>query len=142
MSRKNKKLPADFTPDEALASRILQSIPEKAITCADAFALAGELNLTKKDLGLYADYLAIDLRKCQIGLFGNGTGTGKKKLIETLDRLDPALEAAVKESARDNIISCAAVFDIAARLNMDKVAVGSTCQTLGIKIKGCRFGAF
>ncbi len=140
MTRKNKKMPIDFTPDEHLADQVSRHISGKELTCADAFKLSTTLGISEKELGRYADHLAISLKKCQIGLFGQGPG--KRKLVEKQAHLDNNLESAVLKAANENAISCESVFEISAALNISKVDVGCACETLGIKIRQCRFGAF
>jgi hypothetical protein len=140
MSRNNKKLPEDFTADESIRARFMERVPDGTLPCAKAFALAEELGLPESMIGLYADFCGVPLVKCQIGLFGYGPG--KKRLVEKLDSLDQRLAETVKAAAKDGVILCADVFRIAGSMNTGKTDVGNACETLSIKVKGCRFGAF
>ncbi len=140
MARKNKRTPADFLPDEAVKDRFLSSIHEGRLGCAEAFALSNKLGLSEAEIGLYADACDVRLEKCQIGLFGYGPG--KKRLVKKVDTVAPELAEALNHEVTENVISCKAVFDIAHALGIGKTDVGDACETLGIKIKGCRFGAF
>ena len=139
MSRLNKQLPADFTPDDEVSEQIRQRFHTGKMPCGSALEAAVEWNMPTMTLGHYADYLRFPLTRCQIGLFGYGKGT---KLVKVLESVDPVLADAVRSKTTDNIIRCEDVFAIAEEKNVDKVDVGSVCQTLGIKIKHCRLGAF
>jgi hypothetical protein len=140
MSRLTKIRPADFRPDETLCTLLTKRLPDGEMPCATGFALARELGITTQELGHYADHLNLRLVKCQIGLFGQGKGG--KKLIQTLDRVDEALREAIVAAGNDSVMTCEQVFDIARTHKCSQVAVGSACETLGIKIRQCRFGAF
>lgn len=140
MTRRNKTLPDDFSPDETLRERFVQHTPDGQLSCVLAFRLAREFNVTEADIGHYADLCGVHLVQCQIGLFG--CGPGKKRRVEKRENLDPGLVKAVEEAVKDAVILCADVFRIADGLKAGKVDVGCVCETLGFKIKGCRFGAF
>lgn len=140
MALKNKKIPDDFSPDESIRKRFIQHVSSGKLACAEAFRLAREFNLPESEIGHYANLCDVHLEKCQIGLFGYGPC--KKRLVEKQDHVDPDLVSAVKEKTTDGIIFCAAVFSISELLNIGKIDVGSACETLGIKVKKCRFGAF
>ncbi|MBU1171670.1 MAG: hypothetical protein KKD44_19120 [Proteobacteria bacterium] len=139
MSRFKNKLPMDFIPDKTICIQIRTRLNSGKLPCATAFRLAEELGINENELGYYADHLDIRLEKCQIGLFGHDKNT---KLIKHLDVLDNALEQAVLTAATNGVIRCEQVFDMAKRFGLSLVMVGSACETLGIKIKHCRFGAF
>lgn len=139
MARENKKIPEDFIPDPILSEQVKIRFSTGDMPCASAFKASDELNISTRTLGLYADVLDIRLSTCQIGLFGHGKGV---KLIKTLDRVDSALEKDIRERTTDGVIACKDVFDLARAHKTSKVDVGSACQTLGIKVKHCRFGAF
>lgn len=140
MALKNKKIPDDFSPDESIRERFIQHVSDGKLACTEAFRLAREFNLPESEIGHYANLCDVHLEKCQIGLFGYGPG--KKRLVKKQDHVDPILVAAVKEKTTDGIIFCAAVFSISESLNCGKIDVGNACETLGIKIKRCRFSAF
>lgn len=139
MAFHKKKKPDEFTPDENLCTLITARLPQGEMTCATAFALADELGISTSDLGYYADHLRIRLVKCQIGLFGYGKG---KKLISALDTVDDTLKTAIQSKTNQGVIHCEQVFDVAKTLVVSKVTIGNACETMGIKIKHCRFGAF
>ena len=140
MTRRNKTLPDDFSPDETLRERFVQQTPDGQLSCALAFRLAREFHVSEADIGHYADLCGVHLVQCQIGLFGYGPG--KKRRVEKLDNPDPKFVKAVEEAVNGGVIGCADVFRIAEAFKAGKVDVGCVCETLGVKIKGCRFGAF
>lgn len=139
MSRLNKEMPADFIPDDKVSEQFKQRFNEGKMPCASAFSTAEEWGIPTRTLGLYADFHKFQITRCQIGLFGYGKGV---KLVKKLDALDPEIEKAVRSRTQDNIMTCDDVFAIAKEMKVSKVDVGSVCQTLDIKIKKCRFGAF
>lgn len=137
LAYKNKNI--DFLPDASISEKIKKISENNQIACSSAFKLSEELSLTKEEVGQYADYLEIRLVKCQIGLFGHGPGT---KLLKKLEFVDPGIETLVREHMENSILTCKNVFRIASELNISRIHVGSVCETLGIKVKQCRLGAF
>lgn len=139
MSRFSKKIPEGFSPDDTLCERITSQVKDNQMACASAFALARELQIPESIVGYHLNHLDIPLVKCQIGLFGHSKGA---KLIKTLDYVDSRLEAGIRDLVSGGVLSCEMVFRLSGELGISKVDVGSACETLGIKIKHCRFGAF
>jgi hypothetical protein len=140
MTRRNKILPDDFSPSDAIRQRFVQHVADGKLACSEAFRLSGELGLPESEIGNYADLCGVRLVKCQIGLFGYGPE--KKRLVETRDLLDPDLASAVRSLSNGGVILCVEVFGLAESFKISKVDVGCACETLGIRVKGCRFGAF
>lgn len=139
MSLKNKKKTADFIPNETTTETLRSIVDSDSIDCASAFNLSRKLSLPTSETGLYLDHCNIRLKRCQIGLFGYGSGN---KLIKKLSSLDPSLSDRITSLTENDRLSCASVFIIASEFRISKVDVGNACETLGIKINGCRFGAF
>jgi Mn-dependent DtxR family transcriptional regulator len=48
----------------------------------------------------------------------------------------------IRETARDNKISCSQAFEIAEKLDVSPAKVGKALDELNIKIKGCQLGCF
>ena len=129
-----------FTVDEEKAEMFRLKIKGQEISCVEAFRTAAELGFSEKEVGGYANHFHIHLVKCQIGLFGYAPPD--KKLIRKKESVDSDLESAVRKHLQGDSLSCENVFHIAEALNISKVEVGCACETLGIKIRNCRFGAF
>jgi hypothetical protein len=54
---------------EDVKTRIKAAAPQGKIPCAAAFKLAGELGLSRKDLGELLNDLKIKIIQCQLGCF-------------------------------------------------------------------------
>jgi len=139
MTLKNKRKPVDFSPDKKICDMFMAQCPDGKLSCAKAFMLAEKLGLNKSEAGYYADYLKLRLSKCQIGLFGHGE---KGKLIRKIKSPDDKILEQINCLKEGDRLSCKNVFIIAKELNVSQTDVGSVCQTMGVKIKDCRLGAF
>ncbi len=139
MSMKNKKKTIAFTPDNSIAEKIQAGSRENRLPCSVAFKLSETLGVSKSEIGHYADYLNLKLSLCQIGLFGHGD---RKKQVKTIDSPDPKTLEKIETLNQDGTVSCEDVFRIANELGTDLRNVGNVCQTINIKIKQCRLGAF
>ena len=139
MSLKNKIKPVEFSPDKKICDMFMAQSTDGKLSCANAFMLAEKLGLNKSEAGYYADYLTLRLAKCQIGLFGHGE---KGKLIRKLESPDEKILEQVTCLKEGDRLSCENVFKIARDFKVSLTNVGSVCQTMGVKIKDCRLGAF
>lgn len=139
MSFRNKEKPVGFTPDETISEAIRNASTDGRLPCTAGFRLSEELGIPTEVVGNYADFHGIRLISCQIGLFGCGK---KGKLIDDLEVVDKVLEKAVRAATEENRITCESIFRVADETGLKRLMVGSICQTLGIKIKKCRLGAF
>ena len=109
------------------------------IACADASSITGELNVAMSEIGVTLDLLGIRITKCQLGLFGYAP---RKMIILAAETVTPELEKAIRDALMDHRLSCAASWEIAARLGVPRMKVSSACEALKIKIKPCQLGAF
>ncbi len=128
-----------FQPGERLKDEVSKNTKDGELACAMAFEVAQALNVSADQVGKTADVLDIPLVKCQLGLFGYGE---KKKIVKQLDNIDPKVEDAIRAALAEGRLACRTAWEIASRLNVPKLNVGNTCETLGIKIKPCQLGAF
>jgi hypothetical protein len=58
-----------FMSQEDMKVKIQAAAPEGRIACAQAFRLAEELGLSRKDLGELLNELRIKITNCQLGCF-------------------------------------------------------------------------
>ncbi len=58
------------------------------------------------------------------------------------ERPDPAVAEAIREAAEEGMISCAAVFRIAAERGISPAEAGKTVDLLKIKLHKCQLGLF
>lgn len=126
-------------PDPNIKNALIDRAAVSEISCALGFEIAKELGVDPEEVGRTADMLDIPLVKCQLGLFGYQP---EKKIIKAEDTTDQKLKNAVIASSHNSSLSCAKAWRIADRFKISKAMVGNLCQANGIKITGCRLGAF
>jgi hypothetical protein len=125
--------------NESIKKEMDDRVKNKQLSCAVAFAIAHDLNVLPKDVGITADLLNYKLIKCQLGLFGYSPN---KKKVEILSRVRVDLKEAINASLVDKQLPCKTAWQIAERCHVSKIAVSNACETLGVKIKSCQLGAF
>lgn len=135
----SEKHPQKEVVGPAIKNQIYRRSNDGMISCAAAFEIAGEQNLSPHKIGIAIDLLDIRITKCQLGLFGYKP---KKKLLQQLHEADPDLKDAIIEALAKERLSCTRAWSIATQLNVSKITVSSTCEFLGIKINRCQLGAF
>jgi hypothetical protein len=141
---KDKKLPADFVVDAALAEAITARATEGKLACAQAFAIAEAAQVTPLVVGQTADALKMSLHHCQLGLYGY-PGHTKGWAVTTIaahpvpEGLETAIRAALNDEGR---LSCARAWQIAAEFDVPKMLVGYVTDQLGLRIVQCQLGAF
>ena len=122
---------------------ITMAVKKKAengeITCAAAFSISDELNVSEEEIGFTADCMEIHITRCQLGLFGYRP---RKKIIEPAEIVPRELEDAIREAIVNDRLSCAAAWEIANRSEIGKMKVASACEALKVKIGRCQLGAF
>ncbi len=123
----------------AIAEAVLQRGKNGELPCAIAFAIAENLGVSAMVVGQTADLLNFRLTKCQMGLFGY---LPEKKIVAASDGVSTPLAEAIRGCLQQGRLPCQQAWEIAARLNLSKMAVSSACEALGIKVKPCQLGAF
>lgn len=139
---KNKNLAekhAGKSPDPKIEAELAIKNIEGELPCALAFDVATDLNVTPAEVGVTCDLVNIKISKCQIGLFGYQPN---KKPVTAAKEPTAALKEAILSAQTDKRITCQIAWEIAARLKVGKIAVGSACEAMGIKVKDCQVGAF
>jgi hypothetical protein len=124
-------------------SGIQQTISRKAIDrklgCVAAFEISAELRISPQAVGQTLDQMDCRITHCQLGLFGYSPD---KKIVIPENNIRPELKAAIEAAVKDSRMSCLNVWDIAAQLQIPKIAVSNACEGMGIKISPCQLGAF
>jgi hypothetical protein len=124
-------------------SRIQKAISQQAINqklgCVAAFEIASKLNVSPKTIGQVLDQMDFRITHCQLGLFGHSPG---KKIVTPDKAVDLKLKTVLDAEVEDGRLSCLKAWDIAARLQLPKIAVSNACEGLGMRIKPCQLGAF
>jgi hypothetical protein len=126
-------------PDPAIVAAIEEVAEEGRVSCAVAHDLADELAVTPAAVGRTMDLLEYRIVKCQMGIFGYDP---EKKIVKPATAVSDELRARILRAAPQGRISCAACWKVAEASGIQKIAVASACETLGIKIKPCQLGAF
>ena len=109
------------------------------LSCAAAFKISAELNVSPAEVGKTADLMEISLVKCQLGLFGY---TPEKKIVKPKAAANPDLANAIRDARVDGKLPCESAWEIARRFDVSKMTVSSVCEQLNIKVKPCQLGAF
>ncbi len=141
---REKKWPADFTPDAVLARTLQAHSKEGKIACAQAFAIAAEADVMPLFVGYNADGLQIHLSHCQLGLFGYpGHTKGWDATDIAAHPVPPGLETAIRAALDDaGQLTCVRAWELAAQFAIPKMLVGYVADQLGIRIIRCQLGAF
>ena len=134
-----EKHESNASMNEKIRDPIMRRAKNNELSCAAAFKIAAELNVSAAEVGKTADLLEITLVKCQLGLFGY---TPEKKIVKPKATENPALTNAIRDARVEGRLPCESAWEIATRFNVSKMTVSSVCEQLGIKIKPCQLGAF
>jgi hypothetical protein len=130
---------SSHTHNEQLVEAIKGKAIDDKIACSAVFAITGELGVTPADAGRALDLMEISIVKCQLGLFGYAP---EKKIVKPAPSVSDAMSGEIRARLVDGKLSCAAAWEIAAKLKVAKMDVAAACETLEIKIKPCQLGAF
>ncbi|MBF0235067.1 MAG: hypothetical protein HQK65_18835 [Desulfamplus sp.] len=125
--------------DRIIASHIEKFEENGRIACSYVHAVSKQLGIPPKEVGVQVDLMELRINECVLGLFGyepNGKG------FNLNTNISPELKEAIEKIAPDGRTTCIACWDIAHRLKMKRLDVGSACEKLGVKIKQCQIGAF
>jgi len=110
-----------------------------SITCADAFSIAHDLELSPQDVGKTLDSENIHIKACQLGLFGYNP---KKKIVKEAENVSQKLINAIERLKENGRVPCKGCWDIANDFQINKIEVANACEKLNIKISSCQLGAF
>ncbi|MCX8119118.1 MAG: hypothetical protein N3G78_14460 [Desulfobacterota bacterium] len=136
------KHPPGTKVDEAIARAIREKMAVGEFTCSMAEEISKEMNVKMSEVGRTADLLEIKIRKCQLGLFGWGEGESRGKAIEPSPSVPPEMKKALEELAEKGAVTCASLWGLADRLRVERRALSSACEALGLKIRSCQLGTF
>ena len=145
MALDDKKLPEGLQEDEALAAEIQARLEEDGtLTCAAAMAIAKAKDVEPEAVGLTADALRIRLGRCRLGLFGYpGRAKGWSALGEAESSIPEGFEAALLSVGQaSGTLTCSAIWSAAERSGVSRLKAGFIADKLGLRIVGCRIGAF
>ncbi len=129
----------DVRVNELVKAHILGQTKNNELTCAKAFKIADELNVSAAEVGKTADLLNMKLVRCQLGLFGY---TPEKKIVKPKAAPTLKLQSTIQDSLVEGALPCAKAWEIARNFDISKMTVSAVCEQLKIKIKPCQLGAF
>ena len=144
MTRKDKghyakKHPSDSKVDQKISEAVQGRISGGEISCAAAFKIVGDLEVSPLEVGFTIDILDIPVTKCQLGLFGYNPRRG---FVKPAESVSSDLEDAIRKALVNDRLSCPAAWEIAERLGIGKMDVTAACEALKIKISSCQLGTF
>ena len=129
----------DAKPDSSIKYEILKHSLDRELSCASAFLIAKELNVSPEKVGMTADLINCRLVKCQLGLFGYRPD---KKIVKPAKTADQNLKNTITDNLVEGKLACKIAWDIASRFKVNKITVSSVCEGMNIKINECQLGAF
>lgn len=129
----------DAKPDSLIKYEILKHSLNSELSCASAFLIANELNVSPDKVGMTADLINCRLVKCQIGLFGYKPD---KKIVRPVKTANQNLKNTITDNLVEGKLECKIAWDIASRFKVNKMTVSSICEDMNIKINKCQLGAF
>lgn len=136
------KHPPGTKPDEEIVKAIREKSQAGEFTCAMAEKISKEMKVTMAEVGRTSDLIEVKIKKCQLGLFGWGGKQGHGKAIEAVFPVPEEIKKVLEASAEKRAVTCATLWEIADRLGMERRAISSACEALGLKIRDCQLGTF
>lgn len=133
------KHPSETKLNPRIAEAVRQNAANNRISCASAHKIADETDTTPAEVGVVLDLLEMRITNCQLGLFGHSP---QKKAVKSSETVSPELEKAIRNTLKDNRISCLSCWRIAARFDIARMDVSAACEALEVKIGPCQLGAF
>ena len=134
-----RKHPPDREVNPEIVNAAKSHVSEGTISCAVAFNISSELNVSPEEVGFTLDFLEIPIVKCQLGLHGYGP---KRRIVEPAEKVSGELESMIREKLINGRLPCASAWEIAERFGLRRMEVSSACEALKIKISSCQLGAF
>jgi len=125
--------------DSSIKYEISKHSLNNELSCASAFLIAKELNVSPGKVGMIADLINCRLVKCQMGLFGYKPD---KKIVKPVMTADQNLKSAIAGNLVEGKLACKIARDIASRFKLNKMTVSGICEGMNIKINECQLGAF
>lgn len=133
------KHPEGTTLNEKIAEKVNTLVVEGEISCGEAHAVAHELGVSPKEVGVTIDLMELRINQCLLGLFGYSP---EGKVVTPAESVSPQLRAALEAEKAKGGVSCEAAWGLAERFNLRRLEVSSACEALGMKIVSCQLGTF
>jgi hypothetical protein len=133
------KHPDKVTVSEKLTEGVKRASKKGDITCASAAKISDSQKIGMDKVGIAIDLAEIRIIKCQLGLFGYGSG---KTALKPSESVSKELKDAIKKALVKGYLPCVAAWHIAERFSIPRISVAAACEALHIKVKPCQLGAF
>ena len=133
------KHPKGTKLSENIVEKVKARGVEGEISCGEAHAVARELGVSPREVGVTIDLMELRINQCLLGLFGYGP---EKKVVTPAKSVPPQLRAALDAEKAKGGISCEAAWGLAERFNLRRLDVSSACEALEMKITSCQLGTF
>ena len=128
---------------EEIKAKIKSSLVNGQLPCAVAHVIAYELGVKPLPVGQTANEMEIAISLCQLGCFGYGPkAEGKSKILRPTTKKDEKLMERLRATAVEGSIPCLKLWQIAAELDRERLAVSNAAEALGLKIRPCQLGCF
>ena len=113
------------------------------VTCATMHRIARKLGVEPIEVGNVASESDVHASQCQLGLFGHGArGQGKGRVVRADVEVSDELAEHMRAALVDGRLPCAAAWDIATELKLNRIDLGNAAETLDISIAPCQLGFF
>ncbi len=133
------KHPPEMIITPEITNGVAGRIADGVITCQAAFTVAAEYAVGPEMIGAAIDLQEARITKCQLGLFGHGSGPSPlKNAIRVNDKVKAAITVALVEGR----LACNRAWQIADDLHLSRLEVARACESLNIRINQCQLGAF
>ncbi len=122
-----------------LGEKVTASLVDGGLPCVAAWKIAGEVNISRQEMGTELNELGIRCYDCQLGSFG-----AKKATHEELagKQANPVIAEEIGKSLTDGRLPCPVAFKIAKVLQVAPLEVGDTATIQKIKVNKCQLGFF
>ena len=128
--------------DERIAAAIRAKHEGAEFPCAVAEKIGEDLGVPLSEVGVALDLMEIKIGRCEIGLFGFETASGKHAGFVPAEVVSDEMREEIQHALVDGKLPCAAAWAIAREHELSRIEVGSLCEKLKIKISKCQIGAF
>lgn len=122
-----------------LEEKITASLVDGGLPCLAAWEVAGEANISRREMGDELNRLRIRVYDCQLGCFGTKKATHDEL---TGKQENPVIAERIGTSLIDGHLPCPVAFKVADTLRVTPMEVGDTATMQKIKMNKCQLGCF
>jgi hypothetical protein len=131
------------TVKEEIKAKIKSSLVNGQLPCTVAHVIAYELDVKPLPVGQTASEIEVAISLCQLGCFGYGPkAEGKSKILRPTAKEDERLMERLRSTVVEGSIPCIRLWQIAAEFGLERLAVSSAAEALGLRIGPCQLGCF